>query len=356
MASSRPTVIADLLTSRPASVVLVALALVAAPAIDVFVLGSGHLISSLYGLPVLIAAPHWKPRRVAVLAAVAVGLHVAVGLLQRDDPELGLLYTVSLLMISGLGILVSMQREQIQRRAREAEVARQQLQTFMSMVAHELAAPVTGVLGQAQFGLRTAHGRERRSLRIIEAEARQLARLVEDLRDAARIGAGSFEIAPAPLELAELVETVVARWREATPTHTIALHAPDRLVVHGDRHRLVQVLDNLISNAIKYSPRETEVDVSVNLDGDRVVLTVSDRGPGIPAEARAELFRPFSRLTGTAGVPGTGLGLFISHAIVEAHGGAIEVTDAATGGSAFVVQLPPASAEPVGATAETSPA
>lgn len=130
-----------MLASRYAGALLVGLALCAAPIIDLFVLGTGQLIASLYGVPILLAAPLWRPRTVAALSAIAVGLHAAAGALQRDDLELWLLYALSLLMTAALGILLSVQRQQTERRAHDAELARQQLQTFMSMVAHELSTP-----------------------------------------------------------------------------------------------------------------------------------------------------------------------------------------------------------------------
>jgi signal transduction histidine kinase len=127
-------------------------------------------------------------------------------------------------------------------------------------------------------------------------------------------------------------------------------------VVEGDRKRLVQVLDNLVSNAIEYTPSETEVDATIGRDGDRVVVTVSDRGPGIPVEARADLFQPFPRLASAAGASGPGLGLFITRAIVEAHGGTIKVASAASGWSAFTGHLLSPRDGPGGSVAETTPA
>lgn len=327
--------------SRYAGAVIVGLALCAAPVIDLFVLGSGHLIASLYGVPILLAAPLWRPRTVATVSVIAVGLHAAAGVIQYDDLELWLLYALSLLMIAALGILVSVQRQKAERRAHEAEMARQQLQAFMSMVAHELASPVTGVIGRAQLALRRARpSREQRALVAIEAEAQQIAHLVNDLRDAAQAGAGRFEIEPSHTDLASLVARVVRRHRQRHPHREILLSGPDTLPLTCDRERIAQVVSNLISNAVKYSPAENQVCVDVSTDGNVAVVAVTDAGIGIPEEERDQLFQPFSRLSGARGFVGTGLGLYISRAIVEAHGGTIEVASSEGRGSTFTVRLP----------------
>jgi signal transduction histidine kinase len=329
------------LASRYVGAVLVGLALCAAPIIDLFILGSGHLIASLYGVPILLAAPLWRPRTVAAVSAVAVGLHAAAGALQYDDLELWLLYALSLLMIAALGVLLSVQRQQTERRARDAEVASQQLQTFISMVAHELATPVTGVIGRAQLALRRARrSREQRALVAIEAEAQQIAHLVNDLRDAARAGAGRFEIDSRVIELVALVSHVVERQRQPNRRRDILLTGVGALAVTCDPERIGQVIGNLVSNALKYSPAEAPVRIDILADGGEAVIAVTDSGIGIPDVERDRLFQPFSRLSGARGFVGTGLGLYISRAIVEAHGGTIDVVSVEGRGSTFTVRLP----------------
>jgi signal transduction histidine kinase len=276
-----------------------------------------------------------------LLAVSVVGVHGLAALAQRDDVELWLLYSLSLVMIAGLGIQLSIQRQQTERRAREAELARKQLQTFMGMVAHELATPLTGVLGRAQLALRTARqSRERRALASIESEALNLARLVNDLRDAGRVGAGQFEIAREPLDLTDLVRRVVERRRHAAPERQIFMQTDDELHLTCDRGRIAQVVDNLLSNALKYSSPDEPVSVRLWRDGGDAVVSVTDRGAGIDEEERPRLFHPFSRLPRARSAPGTGLGLYISRAILEAHGGTIDVMSAVDRGSTFFVRLP----------------
>jgi signal transduction histidine kinase len=347
-----------MLASRYGGAMLVAITLFAAPAIDVAVLGAGHLIASLYGVPILLAAPLWRPSAVAVLAVLVVTLYAVAGAVQGDDLELWLLYALSLVMIAALGILLSAQRRQTERRAHEAELARRQLQTFMSMVAHELSTPTTGILGRAQLALRSARqSRERRALVAIEAEARGLARLVNDLRDAGRAGAGAFEIHPAPTDLAALVAEVIEQRRRSARDREIALEIDLEPRVECDAGRIGQVVDNLISNAIKYSAPDEPIAVRVWQDGADALVSVTDRGVGIDETERARLFLPFSRLERTRRTPGTGLGLYVSRAIVEAHGGAIDVISAIGVGSVFVVRLPGAAVTGTdGLIGEASPA
>jgi signal transduction histidine kinase len=163
---------------------------------------------------------------------------------------------------------------------------------------------------------------------------------VNDLRDAARAGAGRFEIERSCTDLAILVARVVQRHRQRHPDREILLSGPDAVPMTCDRERIDQVIGNLISNALKYSPADSSVSVNVRVDGRDAIVGVTDRGIGIPEEERDRLFQPFSRLPGAQGFAGTGLGLFISHAVVEAHGGTIDVVSAEGEGSTFTVLLP----------------
>ena len=110
--------------------------------------------------------------------------------------------------------------------------------------------------------------------------------------------------------------------------------------MHGDRLRLGQLLSNLVSNAIKFTPENGTVQLRVTGRGERCLIEVTDSGVGIPAGERAHLFERFYRASTAAGTAGTGLGLAISKAIAEGHGGTIRVADAEAGGTRFVVELP----------------
>jgi signal transduction histidine kinase len=174
----------------------------------------------------------------------------------------------------------------------------------------------------------------------IEGSVHRMRRLVGDLHDATRIGAGKFDVRPASVDLSSLVQQVVEEHRSAAPEHAIDVDVPGRIVGNWDYERISQVLGNLISNAIKYSPKRGRIAVIVRRVGTIAEVSVSDQGPGIPSERLAELFRPYSRLDQQGGVDGTGLGLYISKGIVEAHGGSIRVESSPGHGSRFYVALP----------------
>jgi signal transduction histidine kinase len=172
--------------------------------------------------------------------------------------------------------------------------------------------------------------------------------MVGDLLDSTRIEAGRFELHTEPRDTRELAREVVELYQGSGSTHELRLVLPEEpVVVRCDGTRLEQVLHNLVSNALKYSPTGTRVEVRVAQEGPEAVLSVVDRGMGISAEELRHLFTPFRR-TGHARevASGAGLGLSVARRIVEAHGGRIEVDSRPGAGSTFRVRLPLASAPP----------
>jgi signal transduction histidine kinase len=132
----------------------------------------------------------------------------------------------------------------------------------------------------------------------------------------------------------DAVESAPSRHR------SVQVHLPsDPLIARCDAGRLEQVVENLVGNAVKYSPADTEVEVDAWRDEERVVIAVRDRGAGMSEDQQRQLFAPFGRLGGS-GVPGTGLGLYVSRGIVVAHGGTITVASAPGRGSTFRVEIP----------------
>jgi signal transduction histidine kinase len=241
--------------------------------------------------------------------------------------------------------------------AREARQGQENLQNFLAMAAHDLHNPITGILGYAQLLQRKNASPEMRShaASAIERSALQMSRLIQDLVDAGRAGSGGFPLHPEPTDLAALVREVAESLDQTTSGHRILVTAPDNLVGFWDPDRLGQVLTNQIGNAIKYSPNGGDVVVQVRQDGGEAIITVADEGIGIGADEVHRLFRPFSRLANGAKLSGTGLGLFISHGIVEAHGGRISVESHGAGtGTTFTTVLPlcgPAGVRRLSATA-----
>jgi signal transduction histidine kinase len=257
-------------------------------------------------------------------------------------------FGVFALLIGGyLTVRFSFQREEIMRRARQEVEERQRLQMFIGMVAHDLAGGMTNVLAGVEM-LRRHSGRnvsetERVAVAAIEGGSRQMRRLLDDLRDASAIGAGRFGVRLATMDLTELARQVVDRQRFEAPRHRLTLDAPNQLAGDWDRERIAQLLTNLISNAVKYSPDGGEVRVTIRAaDGD-VTIGVRDHGIGIEPRDCRLIFEPFARVGEHGDLPGTGLGLWIAKAIVEAHGGRIWVESEIGAGSTFTTVLPVAS-------------
>lgn len=233
----------------------------------------------------------------------------------------------------------------------DAEAAVRARDQFLSIAAHELRTPTAGIKGQAQLALRMLRRgtsepeRLERSMRGIEVSADRLAALIDDLLDVARLQSGQLRLRPAALDLATLVEAAVWRHREQTPSDLSLTfeQAAEAMTVIGDAGRLEQVVDNLLSNALKYSPAGGAVRVALRADEAAIILSVQDDGIGLPEGAAEQIFRPFGRAANatTQNLPGMGLGLYISRQIVEAHGGRITATSSGEGqGTTFTLWLP----------------
>jgi signal transduction histidine kinase len=217
---------------------------------------------------------------------------------------------------------------------------------FVSLVSHELRTPMAAVIGAArtlQLRWRELSPEQRESfLELIAGETNRLADLIGDVLDTSRIEAGTFSFRFAEVDLGQLVNDAVATAQVGQDE--VLLRADVRTPlpeVRGDGERLRQVLTNLIDNAIKYSPAGAEVEVRAYQEDGRVLIDVSDSGPGIAKEDQKLIFEKFGRVTGAGATrPGTGLGLFIARSIAEAHGGALDVESAPEQGSTFTLELP----------------
>jgi two-component system OmpR family sensor kinase len=184
-------------------------------------------------------------------------------------------------------------------------------------------------------------------LRRVESEAQRMTTLVEDLLLLARLDAGR-PLAQDPVDLTMLVVDAVSDAHAAGPRHDWQLDLPaEPVTVVGDAQRLHQVLANLLANARTHTPEGTTVTVGVSERDGAAVLTVTDAGPGIPAELQPHIFERFARgdSSRSRAAGSTGLGLSIVHAVVTAHGGTVSV-DSAPGRTEFVVRLPMTAAVP----------
>ena len=217
---------------------------------------------------------------------------------------------------------------------------------FFTSVVHELQTPLAAAKAQAQLALHQLDEErgERttvQALRLISRQIDRLVRLVGDLLDVNRLETGQLELSPAEFDLAALLEEVRTRLQLVGERHPIQLRAPDRLLVFGDRDRIDQAISNLLSNAMRYSPEGSEIEVIAGQSADAVHVTVRDHGIGIPKDQQQAIFEPFTKAQGRSS-RGIGLGLAIAKGIAEQHGGRISVESTGLGGegSTFHLQLP----------------
>jgi PAS domain S-box-containing protein len=232
------------------------------------------------------------------------------------------------------------------RQAREEVRARDE---FLSIASHELRTPVTALHVQLQMLQRVversgASVPEMVKERVValDRQVRRLSGLVEALLDLSRIRLGRLELARAPVDVAALAAEVAAPY-QADPAmahgSSVRVTAAGPVVGSLDRVRVEQVLGNLLANAVKFGEGKP-VDVGVELDGERIRLTVTDRGVGIDAGQRERIFGRFERDAPAQHYPGLGLGLYVAREIVEAHGGHIRAEGAPGEGATFTVDLP----------------
>jgi signal transduction histidine kinase len=217
---------------------------------------------------------------------------------------------------------------------------------FVSLVSHELRSPMAAVIGasqtlQARWRELTADQRQS-FLALIGDETSRLADLIGDVLDTSRIEAGTFSFTFSDVDLGELLRDVVAAADLAQDEVRVSAEVSGPLPpVRGDRERLRQIVQNLVDNAVKYSPAGADVRVSANSEDGRLRIAVADDGPGIPFDDQKLIFDKFGRATVDGGTkPGTGLGLFIARSIAEAHGGSLDVDSTPAHGSVFTLELP----------------
>jgi signal transduction histidine kinase len=219
---------------------------------------------------------------------------------------------------------------------------------FVWSVSHELRTPLTSIRGYLDIVLEDGAGEltteQRRFLQVVDRNADRLLRLVGELLLVAELDAGNLGLVLTDVDLESLAAESVEAARPLAAEKRIALDLEVAQVppVVGDASHLARLLDNLVSNGIKFTPEDGRVSVRVRAEGDSAHLDVSDTGMGIPHDQQGHVFERFFRASGATAqaIPGTGLGLAIAKAIVEAHGGSISVESRVNEGTTFHVELP----------------
>jgi signal transduction histidine kinase len=233
----------------------------------------------------------------------------------------------------------------------DAEAAVRVRNDFLTAASHDLRTPLTAIYGRVQLiQMSLANGRTldrtwlETHMAAIHGAIRRMVATVEEITDAAQLQMGHpLSLHIDLVDVGELVSTVAHTMMDASGpgrSALVVLDAPTPAVVAGDRARLERVVQNIIGNAIKYSPKGAPIHVAVRDDDESVVITVRDSGLGIPADELPHVFTHFYRASTSIGIPGTGVGLAGSKTIVEQHGGQITLDSAVSKGTTVNVRLP----------------
>jgi PAS domain S-box-containing protein len=223
---------------------------------------------------------------------------------------------------------------------------------FLGMVTHELKTPLAAIKGAVSMALgsfdRLSEEETKDLLRVADQQSERLRELIDNILDMSQIRSGALDVKPRPIDLSETIGKVISTVGRSD-AHEIHLEVKDGMPpVFAERHRLEQVLGNLIDNAVKYSPTNEPITIWARRDDQHLIVTVQDRGRGISSEDLPLIFRKFTRMAPKRGIPGSGLGLAVCKGIVEAHGGRIWAESDGEGrGAAFSFSLPVATQDTI---------
>ena len=277
-------------------------------------------------------------RRLAAIAAGDFAGHVEVP--NRDE-------------IGALAADVNRMSDELQRLYQELETASRHKSDFLATMSHELRTPLNAIIGFSEVLHEQMFGElNERQLAYVDdvlEAGKHLLSLINDVLDLAKIEAGSMELELSQVAIPEVLRSAVSMHSERASRGEVELSLttePEEITISADGRRVRQIVFNLVSNAVKFTPAEGRVDVSARLDDGQVEIAVADTGPGIAPEELETIFEEFKQATDGKRAEGTGLGLPLSRKLVELHGGRLWVESAAGNGSTFRFTLPVDPTEP----------
>jgi signal transduction histidine kinase len=249
--------------------------------------------------------------------------------------------------IGALAADVNRMSDELQRLYQELATASRHKSDFLATMSHELRTPLNAIIGfsevlhEQMFG--ELNERQRAYVEDVLEAGRHLLSLINDVLDLAKVEAGSMELELSQVAIPEVLQSAVSLHSERASRGRIELSLttePQQITISADGRRVRQIVFNLVSNAVKFTPAQGRVDVSARLDDGRVEIAVADTGPGIAPEELETIFEEFKQARDGKRAEGTGLGLPLSRKLVELHGGRLWVESATGHGSTFHFTLP----------------
>jgi len=237
--------------------------------------------------------------------------------------------------------------DELQRAYRDLELVSQHKSEFLATMSHELRTPLNAIIGFSEVLQEQMFGelneRQIAYVKDVLDAGRHLLSLINDVLDLAKVEAGKMELELSEVAVPDVLLAAVSIHSERAGRSgvALALHTePDEITITADERRVRQVVFNLVSNAVKFTPADGRIDVSARLDDGQVEIAVTDTGPGIAAEDLETIFEEFQQTTEGKQAEGTGLGLPLSRKLVELHGGRLWAESAPSRGSTFRFTLP----------------
>lgn len=303
---------------------------------------SNIMIVSLYSIPILISAHRFNYKIIAIFTLITITVwSIHANSLHHYSLVDILLHDAGLIVIGILTIQLNSKKLKSEQLKNDADTAKKQLEIFMNTIAHDLMQPITVAKLYAGMFDKSINKNAKNLQNNFSGAINTLEQLASDLRDAGLIRSGQFTLNPSKTNLYELLKEIIAQHQIISSNHKIKLDAPLRLKANLDRERLKQVFNNLLGNAVKYSPEGGEIKVIVKKNDSSIIVSVADTGIGMARHQYRLLFKPFARINNIKKTfKGSGLGLYISKSIIKAHQGELWVTSKKGKGSTFFVKLP----------------